>query len=305
LKNSRSTVRKLIASILDSDSDLSNICVHFGDLLIVGSNESNSFKSTLVVKQFKEKYNLNLDFLKYIEYNLEELKIDKWVIINHRIKTNDRKLTSINQLQVPSKNSDESKLFMNFFANFNLLLPNFADLSNMLNEFNNRQRVDRELIIMQLKSAISKITISGDLDKPFVLCTGFSEQGFSAVLGQVDSMGQNQIVSFRYEKLNRIHEKIFKKIKLGNKLDIQKYLFLCSVLWALEEFRLELKFGNLRCKVLTKFNDFNSVNKIQNKFVIHKLIQLDDYNFEFIYDTDSWYFSVANSLKSLIDTYNF
>ena len=175
----------------------------------------------------------------------------------------------------------------------------------MLNDFSSRNKVDRELIITEVKSAINRIMIPGDADKPFVLCVDSSEQGFSAVLGQVDSRDQNQIISFRYEKKKHIHERIYKRYKKQKKQENDKYVFLSCVLWALEEFKSELRFGNQPCQVYTNLSDLNSVNKIEAKPVIHKLIQIDDNNVEFVYRPNSWYFSVSKSLTNLIDVYDF
>ena len=184
-------------------------------------------------------------------------------------------------------------------------MPNFVGLTNKLNDFNNRNSIDKELIITEVKTALNRIMISGDESKPFVLCVDSSEQGFSAVLGQVDARDLNQIVSFRYEKKKHIHERIYKKNKGRNKVENEKYLVLSCVLWALEEFKSELRFGNQPCRVHTKLTDLNSVNKIEAKSVIHKLVQIDNKNVEFVFYPNSWYFGILKSLTNLIDVYDF
>ncbi|GAX86401.1 hypothetical protein CEUSTIGMA_g13811.t1 [Chlamydomonas eustigma] len=215
------------------DADLSNCVCGFIDDLLIFTPDLESHKAAITklfdalaavgLKAHPGKSRFCFDTIEYLGHNIS----------SYGLSPNDVKVAAIRALPIPS-NVHELRRVLGFINYYRVYCPMFSDTAAPLNQLLKKNTpwkwdVEQDLALNALKEAICKpgnALKHPDRNRRYVLHTDWSKRGMSAILGQVDSDGNEYMIACISRSCN-VHETNYGSYK-GE---------MCAAVWGIRSFR--------------------------------------------------------------------
>ncbi|GAX86477.1 hypothetical protein CEUSTIGMA_g13886.t1 [Chlamydomonas eustigma] len=215
------------------DAGLSNCVCGFIDDLLIFTPDLESHKAAITklfdalaavgLKAHPGKSRFCFDTIEYLGHNIS----------SYGLSPNDVKVAAIRALPIPS-NVHELRRVLGFINYYRVYCPMFSDTAAPLNQLLKKNTpwkwdVEQDLALNALKEAICKpgnALKHPDRNRRYVLHTDWSKRGMSAILGQVDSDGNEYMIACISRSCN-VHETNYGSYK-GE---------MCAAVWGIRSFR--------------------------------------------------------------------